>query len=820
MKILRFDLIAYGPFTGRSLDLSKGDHGFHLIYGPNEAGKSSALRALGDALYGVPARTPDNFIHSYANLRVGAVLEERGRRLEFVRRKTRSHSLRLADDETPLDDEKLTALLRGLDRSTFESMFGIDHATLVRGGLELASGKGEIGRMLFAAGAAISDVRALEADLQSRAAELFKRGGSVPAINKLLAEIRELKSNVRQNQLAASTWQEHRKKLERTRQQIKQLDERADSLRRELEWVKRVQAALPAIAERKERLKDVDPVRDAVILREDFRDDLYKTEEALKNARATAEEARGNLEEIASALSGLKIPEEVLAAAARIEKAFKLGVNVEKAAEDSERKKGELAQCRLDATAILKRLPQPVSLERAREIEPGVAVITEIRTLIDQHSTVQSGVRAASERIGLLSTQLEGAKAGLAGLKTPVDTADLQAAIRRAQELGTTEEKRNQLRLAIKKEADRVELDLKSLPFWSGAAEDLERIAVPPVETIEHYQNVFDDSDNRVRLTTGQREETARQLASTEQDLRLVESQYEVPTLANLEAGRTRRDLGWRAVKLAWKDGEETSEESGAFLADCEPGADLCAAYEQSVARADDLSDRLRAEAEQVQRKAALAGRRAELEQHSQTLARDLEELATQRQSHENEWSAQWSSCGIVPRTPREMLAWDRRRQPLVERIRKLREQRSDLTAVDDQNARLCDDLQRALVALGVPVVQGESLWPVLQRSQAFAKQVETAGTKRQQAEETAAAFERDLQKAQKQQDGAGAALDQWRKQWAVAVAPLGLAGDCSVAQAQAVLETVRELSQKLDDADRLADRPSVPTLMRQFSRS
>jgi hypothetical protein len=84
MKILRFDLIAYGPFTGRSLDLSKGDHGFHLIYGPNEAGKSSALRALGDALYGVPPRTPDNFIHSYANLRVGAVLEERGRLVRFA----------------------------------------------------------------------------------------------------------------------------------------------------------------------------------------------------------------------------------------------------------------------------------------------------------------------------------------------------------------------------------------------------------------------------------------------------------------------------------------------------------------------------------------------------------------------------------------------------------------------------------------------------------------------------------------------------------------------------------------------------------------
>ena len=47
MKILRLDLIACGPFSGMSLDLSNGNEGLQLIYGPNEAGKSSALRAIG-----------------------------------------------------------------------------------------------------------------------------------------------------------------------------------------------------------------------------------------------------------------------------------------------------------------------------------------------------------------------------------------------------------------------------------------------------------------------------------------------------------------------------------------------------------------------------------------------------------------------------------------------------------------------------------------------------------------------------------------------------------------------------------------------------
>jgi uncharacterized protein YhaN len=53
MKILNLHLMAFGPFTGLDLDLT-GDHpGMQIVYGPNEAGKSSALRALTGWLFGI-----------------------------------------------------------------------------------------------------------------------------------------------------------------------------------------------------------------------------------------------------------------------------------------------------------------------------------------------------------------------------------------------------------------------------------------------------------------------------------------------------------------------------------------------------------------------------------------------------------------------------------------------------------------------------------------------------------------------------------------------------------------------------------------------
>ena len=75
MKICEIRLMAYGPFTDVRIDLREGNQGLHIIYGPNEAGKSSALRALRDMLYGIPERSLDNFLHPYTKMRVGGAIQ-------------------------------------------------------------------------------------------------------------------------------------------------------------------------------------------------------------------------------------------------------------------------------------------------------------------------------------------------------------------------------------------------------------------------------------------------------------------------------------------------------------------------------------------------------------------------------------------------------------------------------------------------------------------------------------------------------------------------------------------------------------------------
>src|SRR5215471_13514413 len=138
MRFLSFEAIAFGPFTNKSIDLSDPGAGLHVIYGRNESGQSSTLRALRQFLYGIPATSSDDFIHSYTNMRVAAtIMRADGTTLRLVRRKGNKNTLRDTKDKDPVEESDLLDLLSAIDQRQFEVMFGLDHDALINGGQEL-----------------------------------------------------------------------------------------------------------------------------------------------------------------------------------------------------------------------------------------------------------------------------------------------------------------------------------------------------------------------------------------------------------------------------------------------------------------------------------------------------------------------------------------------------------------------------------------------------------------------------------------------------------------------------------------------------------
>jgi uncharacterized protein YhaN len=186
MRLNRLELIRYGKFTDKVLDF--GPHpangpDLHIVYGPNEAGKSTLFAGLLDFLYGIPAQSPYGFLHDYASMRLAAVVESGGRERRFVRVKKQSGLL--DDQENPLGETALKGLLGGIEREDYRVMFSLDGETLKKGGRDILASKGNLGELLFAGSSGLADLSAKLAAVEKELDEFQRPGGRTGRLTEL-----------------------------------------------------------------------------------------------------------------------------------------------------------------------------------------------------------------------------------------------------------------------------------------------------------------------------------------------------------------------------------------------------------------------------------------------------------------------------------------------------------------------------------------------------------------------------------------------------------------------------------------------------------
>jgi len=189
MRFRRLDLARFGPFTDLSLDFgATGDAAdLHIIYGPNEAGKSTLRAAINDLLFAIPAQSDYAFLHDYKAMEIGAVLETGGQSVAWRRLKRRKDDL-VTPHGRAANRALLEAALGGMDRKTFELMFSLDSETLKEGGEELYRSRGRLGEALFAASSGLSSISAKLEDVRGEAEAFFKPRGKKQRLNDLKHE--------------------------------------------------------------------------------------------------------------------------------------------------------------------------------------------------------------------------------------------------------------------------------------------------------------------------------------------------------------------------------------------------------------------------------------------------------------------------------------------------------------------------------------------------------------------------------------------------------------------------------------------------------
>ncbi len=799
MRIKQLDLKAFGPFTDHVLDFSSEFPGLHIVYGPNEAGKSSCLRALKSLFFRIPARTNDNFLHPYDKLRIGGRLEEEGgRELTFFRRKKRTADL-FDEHDNPLDPALLSPFLQGMEQEIFESLYGIDHEALVRGGQDILDQKGDIGQAIFAAGAGLTSLHTVFEELEREGDDLFRPRASTKAINEALAQYRELQTQMKQVLLSSREWEDHRRALrtaERGLEAARALSKEKDHERSRLQ---RLQRALPHMGQRRMFMEKIGDLGEVVLLPPDFREQRRKLEQERNDAENRLKTADARMNEIQRKKDGVSLQQNLLNRAHDIEAMYQRLGEYRKAVADRPRLEGMRISCKSAAGDLLKQVRPDLPLDQAETLRSSLSRRKTILSLGNRYEALVQQIEQSGREIEKYETALTKAHEALSAVPPARDAQGLTQLVKLAQRAGDLDGELRERGRLMKATLEDCRDELSRLGLWNGSLDQVGRLAVPIQETVNRFEEELNALHDRRKQVQKEKEELQDELRRLLTQLQEIQHAGEVPAEKDLTQIRSRRDSGWRLIRRQWIEGEDLTEE----VAEFSPEGSLPDTYEELVENADQTADRLRLEADRVQKHAALKSRIESLEARRSELDTESTELESDLSDADRKWQGIWAACAIHPLSPREMRQWLSGFAQVRFKLTEAEKASGEMEEKENQRGELRENLIDELRKSGEKsAFTGHELAPVLLSAETLLDSLKTEQTKREKLESKIDEFQQALKIAGDEREKAGEKLNQWKARWADALIPLGLDSDTVPDEANDFIDTLQSCLDKLDEAE------------------
>jgi len=780
MRLQELKLVRFGPFTDGELLFSEPGKRIHVIYGDNEAGKSTVLRSISALLFGIDERTQDAHLHATNDLRIGGTLEnDAGDTLRVVRRKGRKDTL-LDLDGGALPESLLHAYTGGITKDVFEAMFGLDHERLVAGGRDLLEGHGEVGQALFGAAAGLRGLHDLVARFQSEAGDLFKNAGSKPRLNQALRHHQEARKSVRKLALKPSAWATAKRGLEEGRAELVQIQQTYREARAHLEQRQLLKAVLPDVREHEAIQARRAELGEVPLLPEDARDHRRNAERILKENLTRREKLSDEEQRLHAEHVALDVPDPLLALEARIaELAGARAIHL-KAATDRSGLASKLNAGVIALDELLRRLPLPKSPEEIEALRIDTASQARIRDLIREGDQLEAKAAASRDSAREATARAKKAEEDLRDLPPTLDGTALASAVKTARRAGDLEANHRGVSAELSAKRQTAELRTATLTLWGGTPEAAASLPLPLDATIERFEQDFGDAAETARLLASRRHKLDDELAELREEIVALESGGSIPTARDLNEKRERRDGLWATIRGVWLDGAAQAQSSPTLAGD----------YQDAVRSADTLGDQMFAEHKRVAQIEEHRARENRIQRNLQGLEQETSALNQRKDQLADAWRQAWEPTGVAPSFPREMRAWKAQQQnvaTLVGESAALEDQLDTLGATIETHRQACS---QSLVTLGENELDPSlGLAALLDVAEARLAVIEANRERRDHLSEvlTTAAETRTQRNGELAQTEES--IEDWRTRWEQSIAPLHLPATARPSEAEAMLE-------------------------------
>lgn len=804
MRIKRLDIRAFGHFTDLSIDFSSALPGLHIIFGPNEAGKSTALRSLRGLLYGIDARTPDNFMHDYGRLLIGGHLENsKGDSLVYWRRKRNVGDL-LDADMALLDAGTLNDFLAGVGESLFDSLFGINHETLISGGQDILEQKGDVGQALFSAGAGLSSLHGIIEALDKEGADLFKAGGSKPEINNTTKHFQTLKKEIRDLSLSSSTWKQQEELFETASAQLIKSEQERNNCRAELERLKRLQRAIPYLIRRRDMLEKLSLLGSMDHLPRNFLVSLSEIRGDIEEFGKKISAAESLKESLAAKIADCAVRQELLDQAETVEALHqRLGARLQ-AKKDWPINNEKMISSSTKASTLLNQVIPGLELSKISEIKPFIDRRQDILKLGNQYAGLKATIQQTEKRVKNLESSLDQAKKDLNAIPEYIEISGPASAVKSARKTGNIDQYIRDLDLEIKTNRSSAETEAKQLVPWGGQIDDLLSLPIPSLDTVNKFADDIRSASDGVLDVEETLQQYQEELGRIKSELREMEKSGTVPTEEELTQVRDSRDKGWQLIRRTWLEKQDISVEIKNLGADKE----LPEFYEDSVRTADEVADRLRIEAERVHKYANLSAQAEKFGEKIQRSKKSGEKADKQLKQIEKSWQEVWRDCALKPLTPGEMRGWIERCQEIRRILKNHLDKAEQKKNLVDQRQGLLELLNSELKGIGKgKKFQGDDVEPIITYAEQLLEELKENNAKRTALEKEIEEAQRDIEPAKKEFKTSQSAMGKWQEQWKELMEGIRLSKDTSPEHAVEVLETLSACLKQIREADGFKQR-------------
>lgn len=783
MRIDRLELIRYGKFTDQTVELPRAARDFHVIVGPNEAGKSTLRSAIHHLLYGFPLRNPGYaFLHPLPDLRLGAQLSHGEQRLAFQRIKANRATLR-APDDSPLPEDSLAPLLGGADSRFFEQMFCLDHERLVRGGASiLSAADDEVGQVLFESAAGIAALGPIRAELEQEADGLWGKRKSAARVYYQAEQAHEqARQAFRAACLRAKDWAEAHANVTALQADLQAALERHAALkarRTVLERTRRVAPLLAALDSETARLAEQSG---AAELPDTAAATLEQAERRLAGLALQRSHQLRLREAAEQALRGLQLDSSLLDHQDDILALDELRLQYRAHAADIEKRERDVQSRWAAITALAAQLGWDCGSEDALERRmPGQPARAALARLARQHDALARARDAAERARRHKQREVAQARGQLQGLAQAQVQPALRAAMARAHALGDPAAALRDLHAGLAGEQRALAVARQALV---GEAIDLPALAAMLVPTREQVQSLLEahrhDQAQAQRLDEELRK-LGDQLDATRAASRRMREQQHPVLLQDLRHARLERDQAWHAIRL-----------------DPSTAATHGERYERLVAQADSLADERHDRAHAAAELQGLEDQRSALQLEQDSLRRSLEELKARLARRDDDWNSLLQECRLPRLSIHAASEWLLARERVLAAWQGVAAAEQRLGSYQDAASRAAHALAQELQAAGLQP-GGTDLAVLLTQAEEHVRQQDESRGQRRSLEQQLGSADADLQALADEAGAADEAYRAWSQAWQHALAGAGFEPGQDTATVDAALDLIGRIDDQL----------------------